>query len=81
VCAYTGACRASASRPSTVLVKQIQAAAEAGKPVECIALAEALGTCGTQAVCDVLAGYPRQGPTLVHFSVQPEPFLTPLNTS
>ena len=26
---------------------------------ECIALAEALGTCGTQAVCDVLAGYPR----------------------
>jgi hypothetical protein len=30
--------------------------AEKGKPLECIALAEPLGTPGVQAICDVLVG-------------------------
>lgn len=56
VSAYAGAARASLSRPSAELVKKIEEAAEKGKPLECIALAEPLSAPGTQAICDILAG-------------------------
>lgn len=56
VSAYAAAARASLSRPSADLVKKIEEAAEKGKPLECIALAEPLNAPGTQAICDVLAG-------------------------
>ena len=57
--AYAGAARAWLTRPSADLVKRIEEVAEKSKPLECVALAEPLGAPGVQAICDVLAGYPK----------------------
>lgn len=59
VSAYTSAARASLSRPSAELVKKMEESVEKGKPLECVALSEPLGPAGAQAICDVLAGYPK----------------------
>ena len=57
--AYAAAARASLSRPSVDLLRKIEELAEKGKPLEAIALAEPLGVAGTQAICDILASYPK----------------------